>query len=104
MVNLIYLVKGKKICRPIKNREEYIKICNSPENTRNWDLYREKGDDRNKRALVQFNYNCQTVEGAALKGNKTVSPFFFYDIDCQDKEECRQIIGKLLSMKEELQL
>jgi len=104
MVNLIYLVKGKKICRPIKNREEYIKICNSPENTRNWNLYREKGDDRNKRALVQFNYNCQTVEGAPLKGNKTVSPFFFYDIDCQNKEECRQIIGKLLSMKDELQL
>ena len=104
MVNLIYLVKGKKICRPIKNREEYIKICNSPENTRNWNLYREKGDDRYKRALVQFNYNCQTVEGAALKGNKTVSPFFFYDIDCQDKEECRQIIQKLLSMKDELQL
>lgn len=104
MVNLIYLVKGKKICRPIKNREEYIKICNSPENTRNWNLYREKGDDRNKRALVQFNYNCQTVEGAPLKGNKTVSPFFFYDIDCQNKEECRQIIKKLLSMKEELQL
>ena len=104
MVNLIYLVKGKKICRPVTDREEYIRICNSPENTRNWNLYREKGDDRYKRALVQFNYNCQTVEGAPLKGNKTVSPFFFYDIDCQDKEECRQIIQKLLSMKDELQL
>ena len=104
MVNLIFKMGGKKVCRPIKNREEYIRVCNTPDNIRNWNLYREKGNDRNKRALVEINYNCQTVEGAALKGNKTVSPFFFYDIDCQDKEECRQIIQKLLSMKDELQL
>ena len=104
MVNLIFKMGGKKVCRPIKNREEYIRVCNTPDNIRNWNLYREKGNDRNKRALVEINYNCQTVEGAALKGNKTVSPFFFYDIDCQDKEECRQIIQKLLSMKDDLRL
>ena len=104
MVNLIFKMGGKKVCRPIKNREEYIQVCNTPDNVKNWNLYRENGNDRNKRALVQINYNCQTTEGAPLKGNKTVSPFFFYDIDCQDKEECRQIIQKLLSMKDDLRL
>ena len=104
MVNLIYFVGGEKHCRPIKTKEEFIKACNTPENIRNWDEYRKTGENKYKLALVQVNYNCQVVEGGALKGNKTLSPFFFYDIDCRDKEECRSIINKLLEMKDELGL
>ena len=105
MVNLITIDgSGHKVARTVRNREDFIKACNTPENIRNWDQYRETGEDKYKRALVQVNYNCQVNDGDPLKGNKTVSPFFFYDIDCRDHEECRSIIAQLLKMREELGL
>ncbi len=104
MVNLVYKVGGEKRCRPIKSLEELIAACNTEENIRNWNDYRRTGEDRFKRALVQVNYNCQVPEGGLLKGIKTVSPFFFYDIDCGNREECRRIISQLLQMKDELGL
>ena len=105
MINLITIDgSGRKVARPVTNREDLIRACNSPENVRNWDLYRQTHEDKYKRALVQVNYNCQVPEGGKLRGIKTVSPFFFYDIDCGDREECRRIIGKLLEMKDELRL
>ena len=105
MINLITIDgSGRKVARPVTNREDLIRACNSPENVRNWDLYRQTHEDKYKRALVQVNYNCQVPEGGKLRGIKTMSPFFFYDIDCGDREECRRIIGKLLEMKDELRL
>ena len=104
MVNLVYKVGGEKRCRPIKSLEELIAACNTEENIRNWNDYRRTGEDRFKRALVQVNYNCQVPDGGLLKGIKTVSPFFFYDIDCGNREECRRIINRLLQMKDELGL
>ena len=105
MVNLIYIDgSGHKVARPILNREDLIRACNTPENVRNWNEYRETGDVKKKFALVQVNYNCQAKEGEPLRGIQTVSPFFFYDIDCSDREECQQIIDQLLSRKEELGL
>ena len=104
MVNLVYKVGGEKHCRPIKSLEELMAACNTEENIRNWNDYRSTGEDRFKHALVQVNYNCQVPDGGLLKGIKTVSPFFFYDIDCGNREECRQIISQLLEMKDELGL
>ena len=104
MVNLVYKVGGEKHCRPIKSLEEMIAACNTEENIRNWNDYRRTGEDRFKHALVQVNYNCQVPDGGLLKGIKTVSPFFFYDIDCGNREECRRIINQLLGMKDELGL
>ena len=104
MINLIYFVGDEKHCRPISTLDDYIKACNTEENKKNWILYRQTGEERYKRALVQVNYNCQVADGGLLKGNKTVSPFFFYDIDCRSREECRQIINRLLQMKYELGL
>ena len=104
MVNLVYKVGGVKYCRPIKSYEELIAACNSPENIRNWDEYRKTNDRRYKENLCQVNYNCQVSEASPLKGTKTVSPFIFYDIDCNDKEECRKIIEMLQEKKEELGL
>ena len=104
MINLIYFVGDEKHCRPISTLDDYIKACNTEENVKNWNLYRQTGEERYKRALVQVNYNCQVADGGLLKGNKTVSPFFFYDIDCRSREECRQIINRLLQMKDELGL
>ena len=104
MINLIYIQGGEKRCRPIKSLEDFKQVCNSAENVRNWNLYRQTGEEKYKRALVQVNYNCQVEEGGLLKGVQTVSPFFFYDIDCRDREECRSIMGKLLKRKDELGL
>ena len=104
MINLIYFVGDEKHCRPISTLDDYIRACNTEENRKNWNLYRQTGEERYKRALVQVNYNCQVADGGLLKGNKTVSPFFFYDIDCRSREECRQIINRLLQMKDELGL
>ena len=105
MVNLIYVDgSGHKVARPILNRDDLIRACNTPENVRNWNDYRKTGDVKKKFALVQVNYNCQAKEGEPLRGIQTVSPFFFYDIDCSDREECQQIIDQLLSRKEELGL
>ena len=105
MINLIYIDgSGHKVVRPVTNREEFVGACNTPANVENWNLFRQTGEDRYKRALVQVNYNCQVPEGGRLRGIKTVSPFFFYDIDCRDREECRSIMSKLLGMKDELGL
>ena len=104
MINLVYKVGGEKHCRPIKSLEEFTFACNTEENIRNWENYRRTLEDKYKHALVQVNYNCQVAEGGLLKGVKTVSPFFFYDIDCANQEECRCIISKLLEMKDELGL
>jgi len=104
MINLVYMQGGKKYCRPIKSLDEYIRACNTRENIDNWNAYRETGDEKRKRRLVQVNYNCQVTEGGQLKGNETVSPFFFYDIDCANQEECRKIMAMLLERKEELEL
>ena len=105
MVNLIFINEdGHKMARPVHRLEDLISACNTPENVENWNQYRQTGDDRFKHALVQVSYNCQVPEGGQLKGIKTVSPFFFYDIDCGNREECRRIIGQLLRMKDQLGL
>ena len=104
MVNFVYKVGGEKHCRPITTPEGLKEACNTPENIQNWNMYRQTGENRYKLALVQVNYNCQVPEGGLLKGNKTVSPFFFYDIDCRDRDECRRIISQLLEMREKLGL
>ena len=104
MINLVYTMGGKKYCRPILSLDEYIRACNTPQNIENWNAYRETGDEKRKRRLVQVNYNCQVPEGGQLKGNETVSPFFFYDIDCANQEECRRIMTMLVERKEELEL
>ena len=95
---------GPKTVRPVNSREDFIKACNTPENIRNWNDYRRTGEDMSKRALVEVSYNCQVAEGGLLKGCKTVSPFFFYDIDCRDRDECRRIMAQLTERKDELGL
>ena len=98
------MVGGEKHCRPLKNSKELMEACNTPENVKNWKLYRETGKDCYKKALVEVNYNCQASEGELLKGIRTLSPFFFYDVDCNNREECQRIMRLLLDMKDELGL
>ncbi len=104
MSNRVYIKGGKKVCRPINSRAEYMQICNSTRNIDNWKKYRETGENKYKLALEQMTYNCQETEDTLLKGIETVSPFFFYDIDCGNKEECRRIMKELVERKDELGL
>ena len=104
MCNHVYKKGGKKVCRPLTSRADYMKVCNSTANLDNWNKYRETGEDKYKRSLVEIAYNCQVPEGEPLKGNTTVSPFFFYDIDCGNQEECGRIMKELVERKDELGL
>ena len=103
MVNLI-ITGGEKYCRPLQTLDELKAACNTPENISNWNQYRATHDEKFKRALVQVNYNCQLPDGGLLKGARTLSPFFFYDIDCSDEQEMRSIMAQLVERKEELRL
>ena len=104
---IVMIVKdagGHKVARRIKNREELMSYCNSVENQRNWDLYRQTRQDVYKRRLVEVCYNSQLADGEPLKGCQTVSPFFFLDVDCSSKEECQKIVAQLMARQQELQL
>ena len=59
MINLVYKVGGEKHCRPIMSSEELIAACNTEENIRNWNDYRQTGEERFKRALVQVTGELQ---------------------------------------------
>ncbi len=104
MCNHVYKKGGKKVCRPVKSRADYMKVCNSTSNLENWKKYRETGENKYKLALEQMTYNCQVEEDTLLKGIETVSPFFFYDIDCGNQEECQRIMKELVERKDELGL
>ena len=103
MVNLI-ITGGEKYCRPLQTLDELKAACNTPENINNWNQYRTTHDEKFKHALVQVNYNCQLPDGGLLKGARTLSPFFFYDIDCRDQQEMRSIMADLVARKDELGL
>jgi hypothetical protein len=105
MINLVtFDGNGHKVVRSIRSAEAFIAACNTPENIGNWNMFRETHETSNKLALVQVNYNAEVPDGGLLKGVKTVSPFFFYDIDCNDREECRRIMKQLVEQKDELGL
>jgi hypothetical protein len=104
MCNHVYKKGGKKVCRPVKSRADYMKVCNSTSNLENWKKYRETGENKYKLALEQMTYNCQVEEDTLLKDIETVSPFFFYDIDCGNQEECQRIMKELVERKDELGL
>ena len=105
MINLVsFDGNGHKVVRSIRDSEALIAACNTEKNIRNWNDYRRTGEDRYKHALVQVNYNAEVPDGGLLMGVKTVSPFFFYDIDCGDREECRRIMKQLVEQKDELGL
>ena len=86
----IQYVQGQKILRPVRSKEEYLKLRDS--DRQKW-LVREirrglkDGSMRKeeiaklKRQLLQFNYSCIPGEDGHLKGVKTPSMTFGMDID-----------------------
>lgn len=103
MINLIQIDGGgRKVGRPILNREDYFRVRNSSANKENF-VKARSGDDNAKRKLVQFNYNDQLPDGI-LAGCCTAASTFAIDIDCHDREECLQLAQKILQLKEQLGL
>jgi hypothetical protein len=103
MVNIITInAEGHKVASRITNRDEYFAARDTAANVENFQKARA-GDDNAKRRLVQFNYNDQLPDGV-LAGCHTAASTFCHDIDCRDKEECKQISDRILSMKEKLNL
>lgn len=103
MVNCITVnEKGHKVALLVPNREKYLALRNAPANRENF-LKARAGDNNAKRRLVQFNYNDQLPDGL-LAGCNTAASTFSHDIDCRDKEECKQTARRVLDHKEELGL
>ena len=103
MINLITIDgSGRKVARPVTNREEYLAQRNAPENVRNFQAARG-GDKKAKARQVQYNYNDLLPDGV-LKGCHHVASTFAHDIDCQSAEEQERIKQVLLGKKEEIGL
>ena len=102
MVNEIYMNGGRKMARPVTNREEYIARRNSAENAKNFYDARA-GDQKAKARQVQYNYGDLLPDGV-LKGCCHPSSTFPHDIDCNSPEEQERIKQILIAKKDEIEL
>ena len=103
MINLITIDgSGRKVARPVTNREDYLAQRNAPENVQNF-LSARGGDKKAKARQVQYNYNDLLPDGV-LKGCHHVASTFAHDIDCQSTEEQERIKQVLLEKKDEIGL
>ena len=86
----IQYVQGQKVLRPVRSKEEYLKLRDS--DRQKWlvsEIRRGLKDgsmdkeeiSKLKRQLLQFNYSCIPGEDGHLKGVKTPSMSFGMDID-----------------------
>lgn len=96
--NLIQVVSGRKVARPIASEEEYRKLRDSAHQRAVLAAVREKGDKDAKMRLVQFNYSGHYPDGR-VKGNKLPSKAFGFDID--DPEAFARVTKVLLAKPEE---
>ena len=94
---------GAKFMRPIRNREEYLKLRNGGFQVQNVARIRQ-GDEALKASLVQMNYSCMPNEDGSLRGTKTMSTTIGMDIDHIAKEELPNVRERILSKKDELGL
>lgn len=84
---MVYMKDGRKMMRPVLNREEYMALRDSEENRR-----------AEKSRMVQMNYSCLPNEDGSLKGTKRLSNTVGMDID--EPIDTNFVLGK----KEELGL
>ena len=103
MINLITIDgSGRKVARPVTNREDYLAQRNAPENVQNF-LSARGGDKKAKARQVQYNYNDLLPDGV-LKGCHHVASTFAHDIDCQSAKEQERIKQVLLEKKDDIGL
>ena len=94
---------GRKVCRPVNSREEYIRIRGTRSQHILTDAVR-KGEEDKKTLLTQFNYSCHPNEDGTLKGATRVSNTVGMDIDHIAPSAMGEVKDRILAMKDELGL
>ena len=109
---------GHKVCLPVTNREEYLKLRGSKANIENR-IMASMGNEDAKRNLVQMNYSCLPNEDGTLKGSTRMSTTVGMDVDwtpsplphegeeqiaARKEEWLKKVPELVLSKKEELGL
>ena len=109
-------VQGQKILRPVRSKEEYLKLRDS--DRQKWlvsEIRRGRKDGsmskeeiaKLKRQLLQFNYSCIPGEDGHLKGVKTPSMTFGMDIDFDPEDpdyekKMAEVPQRVMEKKEEI--
>ena len=103
-ITYIETEKGKKqkLAHPVKNRKALLAKRNSAKNLKLLEKYHQ-GDAKSKGKLLQLAYNLGYVNGP-LAGCKSIGSFFFYDVDCYDKEQSEVLKNQILEKKDAIGL
>ena len=102
-VHMIYYKDGAKMMRPVRSREEYLKLRGSQQQRLVLAAVRG-GQTELKGRLVQMNYSCLPNEDGSLKGSKTMSTTVGMDVDHIATEEMPVVKERILRKKDELGL
>ena len=94
--------KKQKLAHPVKDRKALLKLRDAKKNL-NLLAKARQGDEKSKAKLLQLAYNLGHVNGP-LAGCKSIGSFFFYDIDCYDKEQAVAMKDQILAMKDTIGL
>lgn len=94
---------GHKVCLPVTNREEYLKLRGSKANIENR-IMASMGNEDAKRNLVQMNYSCLPNDDGTLKGSTRMSTTIGMDVDHIPTTSLEQIKQLILEKKDELGL
>ncbi len=94
--------KKQKLAHPVKDRKALLKLRDAKKNLSLLAKARQ-GDEKSKAKLLQLAYNLGHVNGP-LAGCKSIGSFFFYDIDCYDKEQAVAMKDQILAMKDTIGL
>ena len=103
-ITYIETEKGKKqkLAHPVKDRKALLAKRNSAKNLKLLEKYHQ-GDTKSKAKLLQLAYNLGYVDGP-LAGCKSIGSFFFYDVDCYDKEQSEVLKNQILEKKDAIGL
>ena len=112
----IQYVQGQKVLRPVRSKEEYLKLRDS--DRQKWlvsEIRRGRKDGsmnkeeiaKLKRQLLQFNYSCIPGEDGHLKGVKTPSMSFGMDIDFdpedpESEKKMAEVPQRVMEKKDEI--
>ena len=103
---ITYIDKGEgekqKLAHPVKDRKALLAKRNSAKNLKLLEKYHQ-GDTKSKGKLLQLAYNLGHVDGL-LAGCKSIGSFFFYDVDCYDKEQSETLKNQILEKKDAIGL
>ena len=99
----IIMKGGHKVCLPVLNREEYLRLRGSRSQGILVSAIRRGAPDK-KTLLLQMNYSCIPGEDGRLAGCKTPSNSVGMDIDHIPPEEMQEVRDRILQKKDELGL